>query len=74
MPPGLGALSGDAGCDRYEGWPIWIGRRQGDLDAGFEFLDAHGDLEEGAADGFERRFAPERPAGRGLANPRSPTL
>ncbi len=52
MPPGLGALSGDAGCDRYEDWLIWIGRRQGDLDAGFEFFDA--DFEERPAQRFAR--------------------
>ena len=34
-------------------WCGQVSRRQGDLDAGFEFLDAHGDLEEAAAQGFE---------------------
>ena len=67
MPLGSGALGGDAACHRDERFAIGIGRGQGDLDAEFEFLDAHGDLEEGAADGFERRLAPERAAGRGLA-------
>ncbi len=67
MPLGLGALSGDAGCDRYEGWLIWIGRRQGDAHAGFEFLDAHGDLEERPAQRFEGGLAPERAPRRGVA-------
>ena len=69
MPPGLGALGFDPAGHRHEGWPIWIGRGQGDPDAGFEFLDAHRDLEEGAADGFERRLAPQRTSGSGLAKP-----
>jgi len=68
MPPGLGALSGDAGCDRYEGWLIWIGRRQGDLNAGFEFLDANGDFEERPTQRFEGGLAPERAPRRGLAD------
>ena len=67
MPPGLGPLGGDAARDRHEGWLIWIGRRQGDPDARLEFLDAYGDLEEGAAQRFEGGLAPERAAGRGLA-------
>ena len=67
MPPGSGALGGDAACHRYEGFAIWIGRRQGDAHAGLELLDAHGDLEEGAAQRFERRLAPQRAARRGLA-------
>ncbi len=33
---------------------IWIGRRQGDLDAGFEFFDANGDFEERPAQRFAR--------------------
>ncbi len=37
--------------------------------AGFEFLDAHGDLEEGAAERFERRLAPQRAPRRDLAEP-----
>lgn len=44
-----------------------IGRRQGDLDAGAEFLDAHGDLEERPAERFERRGTPQRAAGSGPA-------
>ena len=44
-----------------------MGRRQGDTHAGFEFLDAHGDLEEGAAQRLERGPTPERAARRGAA-------
>ena len=44
-----------------------IGRGQGDAHAGLELLDAHGDLQECPAQGFECRVAPERAAGRGLA-------
>ena len=39
---------------RDEGFAIGIGRGQGDLDAGLELLDAHGDLEERLAQRFER--------------------
>ncbi len=67
MPPGLGVLCFDAARHRHQGRLIWIGRRQGDPDAGFEFLDAHGDLKESAAQGFERRLAPQRFPGRRLA-------
>ena len=69
MPPGLGPLGGDAARDRHEGWLIWIGRRQGDAHAGFEFRDAHGDFEKRPAQRFESGLAPQRAAGRGLAEP-----
>ncbi len=69
LPPGSGALGGDAARDRYEGWLIWIGGRQGDAHAGFEFLDAHGDLQERPAQRFEGVLAPERAPRCGLTEP-----
>ncbi len=62
-------MGGDAAGHRDEGFPIWIGGRQGDLDTGFEFLDANGDFAERPAERFECRLAPKRAAGRGLAKP-----
>ena len=53
MPPGSRPQRGDPSRNQHEVGLVWISRRQGDLDAGFEFLDAHGDLEEAAAQGFE---------------------
>ena len=44
-----------------------IGRRQRDLDAGFEFVDADGDFEQGPADGLEGCLSPERFPRCGLA-------
>ena len=69
MPPGSGPLGGDAARDRHEGGLIWIGGRQGDAHAGFEFLDAHGDFEERPAQRFEGGLAPQRAPRRGLAEP-----
>ena len=60
-------MSGDAAGHRDQGRAIGIGRRQGDLDASAELLDAHGDLEERPAQRLERRGAPERAARRGPA-------
>ena len=66
LPLGSGALGLYPTGHRQESRPIWIGWRQGDPDAEFELPDAPGDLEGGVADGFERRLAPQRAAGRGL--------
>ena len=45
LPLGSGALGLYPTGHRQESRPIWIGWRQGDPDAGFELLDAPGDLE-----------------------------
>ena len=56
--------SGTLGVDTTEHDPqhrsLWVGRRQRDLDAGFELLDAHGDLQKRPANGLECRAAPAR--------------
>ena len=67
MPLCSWPLRRDFAGDQYQVRLIGIGRRQGDLDAGFEFLDAYGDFEEGPAQGFEGRLAPARTPRRGLA-------
>ena len=67
MPLCSWPLRRDFAGDQYQVRLIGIGRRQGDLDAEFEFLDAYGDFGKGPAQGFEGRLAPARTPRRGLA-------
>ena len=59
---GAGSLNPSGQGDELD--LVWIGAAKGELDLGFELLDAYDDLEDGEADGAEHRGSPGQASGR----------